>query len=1129
MSMPIDQAQRDLAIDPTQSFIVQAPAGSGKTELLVQRYLTLLAHACHQPEEIIAITFTRKAATEMRNRILMALETAAKNPEVISKTALLATAALQKNNEQAWKILENPNRLRITTIDAFCKTITEKMPLLAKFGMSPNINNDSRPLYQQAARRLLNSLEESEPWSKALETLLLHFDNKMEQVENLFITMLAKREQWLPHIIKAKNSSHQLREILESGLQHIIEDVLSQAINAIPKELSNEIVSLSAFAAQNLMGNKKISLVTSCQDLNKIPLADISELGQWRGIAALFLTGKFQWRKRVNANDGFPPEDEHKPHKARMESLLENLHNQEALRQIFQEILELPAPTYNESQWQAIEALVELLPILAAQLNVIFQEVGAVDFSQVAQAALSALGKLDSPSELALKLDYQIRHLLVDEFQDTALLQFKLLELITAGWQANDGRTLFLVGDPMQSIYRFRQAEVGLFIRAQISGINQILLKPIRLQVNFRSNATLINWFNQSFSQIFPTTNNISKGAVTFSPSTAQTQEETETTVQLHPFIDADEIVQAEKIASIIQSIQANDPKKSIAILVRARSHLSKVLSALNAAKISYQGVEIQKLSQATIVQDLKMLTFAILHPADRLAWFSCLRAPWCGLLLSDLHIIASHSKNSIIWNAITSQSVQQLLCENGQQRINKFVSIMEPILLQRERELLRDTVQFAWQNLAGNLGVFKEDDAIGVEAYFKILDQFDWNDLIGNRQLLEDQLEQKYAQPPLIENSNVKIMTIHHAKGLEFDVVILPYLERSKKNLENELLLWHEQPRMDADSDLVFAPMKSSFADGDSIYNYLKKQETERIANEDTRLLYVAATRAKQKLHLLANVKTEINAGEKQVKHPRQSFLSLLWPIVSDNFTSELDISVDKIIQLEPSNFHRKLCRIKLNALLEFLPKNNSHPYSTALLIPKKPLFRLENNLSRNIGKLIHYIFYQMTQFDLDKINLLTLKNHYQSRLHEFGILQEETSYALNLAEVAINNILSDPRGRWILTQHEDARSEHSLASVQDSSFQSYIIDRTFIVNGKRWIIDFKTSVCEENKYAEFIDEQKNIYAEQLNTYATIYHNIENRPIFLGLYFPLMAQFCEWKYEPPTQISNSKKSDIKV
>src|SRR5205814_7461916 len=122
-----DAAAREAALDPRRSFIVQAPAGSGKTELLVQRYVRLLS-VVEKPEEVVAITFTIKAAAEMRKRVLAKVPNAG----------------------------EIAHRLRIQTIDAFCAAITRQMPVVSRFGAQPGIVEDAHEHYASAALRCIN-------------------------------------------------------------------------------------------------------------------------------------------------------------------------------------------------------------------------------------------------------------------------------------------------------------------------------------------------------------------------------------------------------------------------------------------------------------------------------------------------------------------------------------------------------------------------------------------------------------------------------------------------------------------------------------------------------------------------------------------------------------------------------------------------------------------------------------------------------------------------------------------------------------------------------------------------------------------------------------------------------------
>ena len=160
-----DARERADALDPRHSFIVQAPAGSGKTELLVQRYLRLLA-TVERPEEILAITFTRKAAAEMKRRVLQGL------PSVLAPE----------------RIADIAPRLRVQTIDALCASLTRQMPILARFGAQPDIVDDARELYFDAARRVLAL----EPPNAPAERLLAHLDNNLDIARGLASTI------WLP-------------------------------------------------------------------------------------------------------------------------------------------------------------------------------------------------------------------------------------------------------------------------------------------------------------------------------------------------------------------------------------------------------------------------------------------------------------------------------------------------------------------------------------------------------------------------------------------------------------------------------------------------------------------------------------------------------------------------------------------------------------------------------------------------------------------------------------------------------------------------------------------------------------------------------------------------------------------
>ena len=221
MSNPADQEQRLRALDPAQSFIVQAPAGSGKTELLTRRFLRLLA-VVDKPESILAITFTKKAAGEMLSRILKALHVAADGAIPFDGPKReqfdIAKQALLRDKELGWNLLENPGRLRVSTIDSLSASLVRQMPFLSRLGAPPKIVEDATELYLDAARRAIAQLDSNQAWSKGIEKTLDHLSNDWNSAETLLIEMLGRRDQWLRHVAGSDRRFYRKRTMVCQSL-----------------------------------------------------------------------------------------------------------------------------------------------------------------------------------------------------------------------------------------------------------------------------------------------------------------------------------------------------------------------------------------------------------------------------------------------------------------------------------------------------------------------------------------------------------------------------------------------------------------------------------------------------------------------------------------------------------------------------------------------------------------------------------------------------------------------------------------------------------------------------------------------------------------------------------------------
>ena len=432
---------------------MQAPAGSGKTELLIQRYLRLLATVEH-PEEIVAITFTRKAAGEMRERVLDALADARAGKAPASEhertTLELAAAALARDAAAGWRITDNPARLRIQTIDSLCAALTRQMPMLSRFGSQPESIEDAAELYLEAARATVELVESDEAVAQDVERLLTHLDNDVGRIEELLAEMLRRRDHWLRHVHG--------RERAETG---------GRAAERAARRARARARAASGGSAGGVGGARRLR---PRQPRSAGNSRTASKTGACS--PALFLTEEGQWRQRLTKNRGVSRRQSRRsPGRSVRWRSSTRLRTARRFRAALADMRGLPPGKYSDEQWEVLGAITRLLPRATGQLKLVFQARGQVDFTEVAQGALLALGGTEAPSDLALALDYRIRHLLVDEFQDTSISQYELIARLTAGWEPGDGRTVFAVGDPMQSIYRFREAEVGLFLRARAAGI----------------------------------------------------------------------------------------------------------------------------------------------------------------------------------------------------------------------------------------------------------------------------------------------------------------------------------------------------------------------------------------------------------------------------------------------------------------------------------------------------------------------------------------------------------------------------------------------------------------------------------------------------------------------------------
>ena len=774
-----DQAARDRAIDPGGSFCVTAPAGSGKTSLLVQRYLALLCRV-QRPESITAITFTRKAAAEMRERVIAALQAATRETSAQGayqeKTFKLAYQALEHARSLNWELLETPGRLRIQTIDSLCAELSQQMPLGSGSGGMGEVSERIDSLKRDAILGLLQHelARDDQARRSDVQRLLLYLDNSWEQAVELLGRLLDQREQW--QLLLANASDDDKDSLLRQSLEQLAEVQLA----TLREHLRDDWISLRKLHRHRC---EKLAL-----DLDWDP--ELDDLAAWQDLASMLLTkDRKNWRKTVNKNHGFPVDSaQDRENKQQLVGLLRHYAEDPAPGRLnaIQHVLELPLPSSASGAAGLLDAVVRLLPRLAAELFLVFQEAGQNDFTQLALGALQSLGSDEEPTDLALRLDYRLEHLLVDEFQDTSSLQFELLRRLIRGWSEHNEqnpalpRTVFLVGDAQQSIYGFRQANVGLFLEARELGIGDFSLERLDLEVNFRSSAELVTWTNRVFARALPDEDEPHLGAVSHQPAKAARDEPGAVEVALFCGEEPDRSQELERLCDKVAEGMADSSVESIAVLGRSRNVLRPIVRALSERGLAPQAQDLDLLADRQVIRDLVSLCCVLSDPCDRYAWLALMRSPAVALDHADLLALALEIPipAQLPAAAVDSGDALASLSTEGRERVIHIAKVLAWAEAYRDRLALRVWVEECWLRLGGPASVDEERDLADAERFLSLLPGFEQRREPISRRALERELAQLYAVPGS-GSGKLQVMTLHKSKCLEFDWVFLPNLDQ--------------------------------------------------------------------------------------------------------------------------------------------------------------------------------------------------------------------------------------------------------------------------------------------------------------------------------------------------------------
>ena len=814
----VDKKQRQRAIELDKSFVVRAPAGSGKTELLVQRVLATLT-TVERPSQCLVLTFTQKAVSELKDRIAHVFS---KHAELLDETEKLKHRVLEHVQKNNWSLETFWHQIRVKTLDSLFIDLVKKYSQKDSFetsaiDLSPEVQSEC--IVDAFFKEYLidNPCEQ-------FVALCAFYDNSYTQLKNLLKELYLMREVWLINVLSSEDSEQDPFSLFKEQvipLQSLIED---------NKCLTEKIVSWLCVYLPDLQSI----------DFNNDSWAN--DLLLWRQLANLLVTKSGKWRQKYTKNQGFPVDKDLMPwhSKADKAEHLEAVFQlQEVLsddRQVltFLKLLQLwpteSTVTDLHKRW------LSLLKQLIAFSTLYKKQHYLIDYTDVTLELWVLFNNSDVWPLIEADLESENTHLFLDECQDLSYVQFSILKKIIGICAYSPEKTFFVVGDPQQAIYHFRGSEVGVFQSFETLCIPGLDFEVVKLSSNFRSISSLVSFYNQWTQSVFSQRSlpflGIDKALKAHSVQPDK-----------GGFLSANHYrtveTEARSIALSIKNVIKNDNTTTLAVLARDRKSLKPVMKELQAFKVPFQTSGIYHLLDVEMFFDCYCLIRVILAGENKSFWLSALRSHFLGASMYDIQQFYTADKEHF-FEKTEGATFSPIFEKNFQHLLTHYRSF-EPYL-QREK------VGFWLKNFF---------IAYGYMNYLKASDKNSWLLLLAPfekihhvREIVWPLIEQQLSRTPLInaQQAQVSVMTIHQAKGLEFDAVYLPNLSAPLPNMKAKLLhsiktskhhLWSVNPPGELQCQS---------------FNFCQALSSLHQKNEAIRLLYVGLTRAKKSLYLSAN-----------------------------------------------------------------------------------------------------------------------------------------------------------------------------------------------------------------------------------------------------------------------------------
>jgi len=853
---PADQAAREFAVDPRHHVVLEASAGTGKTRVLVDRFVRLL-DAGVDPRHILAITFTRKAAAEMRDRVL---------------STLAARARADRSFRPRWRALaDRVVDIQVSTIDAFCFRLLREFPLEA--GVDPG-------------------------FEIADETEMARFS-----AEALALTFRAVRalvaEDANVRLLLAEIPTATLRDALAALVdrRHVLLPAIATFVSRLERMNTAEAVAavflddvrsvLAAPEARSILGDGPIGatdfdwLAADLAGLGAFPGTDPARVRQFEGRLREYFI-------RDHATPRSMAAQKYKPFFASAETKRRHDH---AIR-VLAPLLRTAFDRFDAGvDGLLARGLLRVLVIASRTYETLLEEHALLDFAAMLDRAVALLSQQEEFARSRLKLQSRFHHVLVDEFQDTSRQQWRLIERLVDAWSEGEGPTdaptsIFVVGDRKQSIYRFRQAEVALLDEAarKIGALGGGASVRRSIAHSFRAVPELLAFVNALGAEMASAAPGDFRfrydDADRFPVSAVGAGARRDGVPVLGLIAERTPVASAAALAAevdrLLQSAVVRDRRTAprparpddIAILFRTRAGHRLVEDALTARGIRsyvYKGLGF---FDAPEVQDLQALLRYLARPDSNLRAAEWLRSRFVRLSDDALARIAPDFAPALLdpsWAAPRAlDPADQALVDRVRLDVPRWIAlaaratpgvVVDTVVAESAyaRELSGDRLDQARENVKKVRALVRRVENRGYATLDRLAEYF-------------DTLRAGEESNAIVAASGaVHLMTIHAAKGLEFPIVFLVNLHLGTRGAGRIAVIdrdTHGEPHV------AFGTTDETAA------------EEDRNREEMRRLLYVGATRARDRLYLGGDLD-----GRGRLSRRPSSLASLLPATLAEQF----------------------------------------------------------------------------------------------------------------------------------------------------------------------------------------------------------------------------------------------------